>query len=71
MVKRYDFCTGDDFSFVDRSGDGDYVLYTDHVAEMREVLEAGRMLYLNGDIESRGKWLDILDKYRGYLDKGE
>lgn len=45
------------------------VLYSDHVAEMREVLEAGRMLYLHGDSERCGEWLAIIDKYRRYLEE--
>jgi len=83
MVKRYEMDSEQWEDFIKtvprEETDGNFVYYTDHVAEVREVLEAlnrehepncfGRVGY---DVQPMVcSACNILDKYRGYLDKGE
>jgi hypothetical protein len=72
------------FSHPEQHPRGDYVLYTDHAAEMREVLGSlpmirkalGESMVQSLDQRNRNYLalvtIDaIIDKYRHYLDKGE
>ena len=69
MVKRYAFDIVDDIiEGLTKDDSGDYVLYTDHAAEMREVLEAINRYPFSKSIPGL---IAVFDKYRHYLDKGE
>jgi hypothetical protein len=63
MIERFDI-----YGKKERHENGNHVDYEDHASEMKEVLRAGRMLYLYADSEKRGEWLPVIDKYRHYLE---
>ena len=69
MVKRYEsYIDGDGVLERGQHPTGEYVLYTDHAAEMREVLEAINRYPFSKSIPGL---IAVFDKYRHYLDKGE
>lgn len=72
MVKRYDLTFGENDNLIDDYVDGKYVLYSEHVTEMREILEWVNNIIkdpmITPRIQQTWKANDILAKYRHYLD---